>query len=152
MQQDQRITGTLRLVPRTNAAGLHVVAHGLASCAPDAYQCAQQPENSHHGRLGQPLPMIEAELRRHSPGRVVILDRLLDLLMPTCLRTWSDQPASQAPPGTRPCHRPAPDGLPHRVAAVLRADLLADTDATVDAISRHPAHWAPSPGRAGVPR
>ncbi|MFG3252005.1 AraC family transcriptional regulator [Streptomyces sp. NPDC048172] len=44
-----------------------------------------------------PLDMIAAELDRPTPGRQVVLDRLLDLLLVTSLREWFDTPGAHAP-------------------------------------------------------
>ncbi len=54
-----------------------------------------------------PLAMIEAELRKDVPGRQVILDRLLDLLLLSTLRDWFDRPESHAPAWYRAHRDPA---------------------------------------------
>ncbi|MCK8678367.1 AraC family transcriptional regulator [Streptomyces lichenis] len=125
------------------------------------------------------LEMIEAELRRDAPGRQVMLDRLLDLLLVCALREWFELPGAQAPSWYRAHADPVVGralklmhGDPARgwtvaslaaEAGVSRArfarrfgelvgqspmayltewricraaDLLARTDATVDAVSR----------------
>ena len=43
------------------------------------------------------LPLLEEELSRDEPGQQVVLDRLLDLLLITALRTWLSRSASEAP-------------------------------------------------------
>ncbi|MCM2393333.1 AraC family transcriptional regulator [Streptomyces albipurpureus] len=44
-----------------------------------------------------PLGMISLEIARDVPGRQVVLDRLLDLLLVTTLRDWFERPEAQAP-------------------------------------------------------
>ncbi|WP_228974577.1 AraC family transcriptional regulator [Streptomyces sp. DH12] len=126
-----------------------------------------------------PLAMIVHELRADTPGRQVILDRLLDLLLLSALRAWFDRSDAHAPAWYR-AHRDPVIGAalrlihgdparPWTVASLAAAagmsrarfarrfhevvgrppmayltewrisraaDLLATTDATVDAISR----------------
>lgn len=125
------------------------------------------------------LTMIEQELRKDAPGRQVILDRLLDLLLLTSLREWFELPEAHAPAWYRAHRDPVAGralklihGDPARgwtVASLAAetgmsrarfarrfsdavgmspmaylaewrvsraADLLASTDATVDAVSR----------------
>ncbi|MFE5858632.1 AraC family transcriptional regulator [Streptomyces sp. NPDC056500] len=43
------------------------------------------------------LGMISQEIDRDVPGRQVVLDRLLDLLLVTTLRDWFDRPEAKAP-------------------------------------------------------
>ncbi|MFJ3161250.1 AraC family transcriptional regulator [Streptomyces kanasensis] len=131
------------------------------------------------GNVHLPLTMIENELRTDAPGRQVILDRLLDLLLLSGLRAWFDHADAHAPAWYRAHRDPAVGGVlrlihgdparPWTVASLAAAagmsrarfaqrfhdvvgrppmtyltewrishaaDLLARTDATVDAISR----------------
>ncbi|WP_197363264.1 cupin domain-containing protein, partial [Streptomyces clavuligerus] len=126
-----------------------------------------------------PLAMIAQELARDIPGRQVILDRLLDLLLVTSLREWFALPGSDAPAWYRAHGDPqvgralklmhGDPARPWTVASLAAAvgasrarfahrftelvgqspmayltewricraaDLLARTDATVDAVSR----------------
>ncbi|MFJ4973450.1 cupin domain-containing protein [Streptomyces sp. NPDC088755] len=53
-----------------------------------------------------PLTMIEKELRKDTPGRQVVLDRLLDLLLLSSLREWFELPQAQAPAWYRAHHDP----------------------------------------------
>ncbi|WP_256106643.1 AraC family transcriptional regulator [Streptomyces sp. ODS05-4] len=125
------------------------------------------------------LAMIEAELARDTPGRQVMLDRLLDLLLVCTLREWFELPGVEAPAWYRAHGDPvvgralklmhgdpardwtvaslaAESGVSrarfaHRFSRLVgqspmayltewricrAADLLARTDATVDAVSR----------------
>ncbi|HEX6578868.1 MAG TPA: AraC family transcriptional regulator, partial [Jiangellaceae bacterium] len=43
------------------------------------------------------LPLLGAEIVKDDPGQEVVLDRLLDLLLISVLRTWFSQPDSGAP-------------------------------------------------------
>jgi AraC-like DNA-binding protein len=43
------------------------------------------------------VPLLAAELGRDEPGQEAVLDRLLDLLLITALRTWFARPAAAAP-------------------------------------------------------
>lgn len=43
------------------------------------------------------VDLLAAELTREDPGQEVILDRLLDLLLVSILRTWLSSPGAQAP-------------------------------------------------------
>jgi AraC-like DNA-binding protein len=48
--------------------------------------------------VGSPLvPLLGEEIVRDEPGQEVVLDRLLDLLLITVLRTWFASPEAQAP-------------------------------------------------------
>lgn len=44
-----------------------------------------------------PLDMIQREIGRDAPGRQVVLDRLLDLLLVTSMRDWFELPHAHAP-------------------------------------------------------
>ncbi len=44
-----------------------------------------------------PVEMVAAEVIRDRPGQQLVLDRLLDLMLVTALRTWFDSPDSNAP-------------------------------------------------------
>ncbi|MFI6286005.1 AraC family transcriptional regulator [Streptomyces sp. NPDC051018] len=129
---------------------------------------------------GRPvLDMITRELGRDTPGRQVVLDRLLDLLLVSSLREWFERPEAEAPAWYRahedpvvgralglihgdPARRWTVAGLAAEAGAsrarfaqrfsdlvgqppmtyltewriCWAADLLAKTDATVEAISR----------------
>lgn len=43
------------------------------------------------------VPLLETEIERDEPGQEVVLDRLLDLLLISVLRTWFARPGSEAP-------------------------------------------------------
>lgn len=43
------------------------------------------------------LPLLEAEIVRDEPGQEAVLDRLLDLLLITALRSWFGRPGAGAP-------------------------------------------------------
>lgn len=43
------------------------------------------------------IPLLDEEIVKDEPGQEVVLDRLLDLLLITVLRTWFARPESQAP-------------------------------------------------------
>ncbi|MFI6430338.1 AraC family transcriptional regulator [Rhodococcus oryzae] len=47
------------------------------------------------------LDLVEAEVGRDQPGQQAVLDRLLDLLLASTLRTWFDRPRIQAPARSR---------------------------------------------------
>jgi AraC-like DNA-binding protein len=47
------------------------------------------------------LPLLAAELVRNDPGQEAVLDRLLDLLLITTLRTWFARPGTAGPPWYR---------------------------------------------------
>ncbi|MCO1659648.1 AraC family transcriptional regulator [Pseudonocardia humida] len=132
----------------------------------------------HEGELCAVLDLTTAEIERTEPGQQAVLDRLLDLLLLTTLRTWFAQPGADPPawyrafgdpvvgPVLRALH--AAPARPWTVAALateagvsratlarrftelvgeppmayltgwrlsLAADLLARTDATVDAVA-----------------
>ncbi|SPT64517.1 transcriptional activator FtrA [Actinomadura madurae] len=44
-----------------------------------------------------PVEMVATEVIRDRPGQQLVLDRLLDLMLVTALRTWFDSPDSSAP-------------------------------------------------------
>ncbi|WP_052851929.1 AraC family transcriptional regulator [Streptomyces avicenniae] len=125
------------------------------------------------------MGMISTEIARHSPGRQVMFDRMLDLLLVSSLREWFELPGSAAPSWYRAHHDPLigqalrlihdSPGRPWTVADLaaevgasrarfaqrftelvgqppmtylaqwrisLAADLLACSDATVEAVAR----------------
>jgi AraC-like DNA-binding protein len=125
------------------------------------------------------LPMLTQEISKDRPGQEVVLDRLLDLLLVTALRTWFDRPEAQVPgwytavadPVVGPALRAMQDepergwtvaslaaqskvsraALARRFTELvgeppmtflagrrlaMAADLLRDTDATLDAVAR----------------
>lgn len=125
------------------------------------------------------LAMLGQEITKDRPGQEVVLDRLLDLLLVSALRSWFDRPDAQAPgwyaaaadPVVGPALRamqaePATNWTVASLAALARvsraalarrftelvgeppmtflagwrlamaADLLRDTDATLDAVAR----------------
>lgn len=127
----------------------------------------------------QPVEMVAAEVIRDRPGQQLVLDRLLDLMLVTALRTWFDSPDSNAPAWCRALDDPVAGtalrllhdspahpwtvadlatkvgvsraALARRFTALvgeppmsylagwriaLAADLLRETDQTVDAIAR----------------
>jgi AraC-like DNA-binding protein len=47
------------------------------------------------------LDLLAEEIVREAPGQEAVLDRLLDLLLITCLRTWFDRNGADAPPWYR---------------------------------------------------
>ncbi|OSZ57185.1 AraC family transcriptional regulator [Streptomyces pharetrae CZA14] len=185
--------------------GTQVAADDLAMCGPGPESAADSAvvllKSTYpvHGRLSDrvlsalprlalvpattdecpPLAMIEQELRSGAPGRQVVLDRLLDLLLVCSLREWFELSGARAPAWYRAHRDPvvgralklihgdparawtvaslaAETGLSRaqfsrRFSEVIgqppmayltewrlcqAADLLARTDATVDAVSR----------------
>lgn len=126
-----------------------------------------------------PVEMVATEVIRDRPGQQLVLDRLLDLMLVSALRTWFDSPDSNAPAWCRALDDPVAGtalrllhdspahpwtvadlatkvgvsraALARRFTALvgeppmsylaswriaLAADLLRETDQTVDAIAR----------------
>ncbi|WP_354640050.1 AraC family transcriptional regulator [Kitasatospora camelliae] len=64
------------------------------------------------------LPLLAEETVREEPGQEVVLDRLLDLLLISVLRTWLSRPASPAPAW----YRAYADPVVGRALRLLHAD------------------------------
>ncbi len=93
------------------------------------------------------IPVLAGEVTKQGPAQGVVLDRLLDLLLISVLRVWFDRPETEAPAWYR-AHTHPVAGEALRLTEwrlALAADLLRQSDATLNTVARQVGYGSGSP-------